>query len=443
MCLLTMMLFFSISFFSSLVSADELNLKITGTINGYSSDVYLVTNPSASLIVDAYDMPSPSSPDNYSQFYSDGSLGSLAIDSWNFASTSRTIDLVYHISEAQTGTLALVWDNSAIDSATYDVSLQDYGTDSSYTTQVGSDINMISSTTYSTELTGDDDIYIRVIVEPHTAADAGDTGGNTGGGGSSGGGGAVVTVSDGLVLGNDFVNVKIALTKTTNRKISIYNSGNKTETINLKSSGLTGILLIDPNDISFTLAPGEKREITIAVTAPTKEGNYEGSMFINKHKVIIDVDVSTTELLFDAGIDIPTSSKLINKGDNLQFQVTLIPMGNEPGVDVTLNYEIRNENGQIVYTHSYTKLVEKQISFTETFEELGLGPGKYTLHLELVYPNAIATSSSSFEIKGSELPIFTKTSIIIMISSGIGILIIIIITIVISKGRKIKKHKKR
>jgi len=49
-----------------LVSAANLNLRITGTVNNYNSDVRLSTNSMSITGFDTYDMPVPFSPSNYS-----------------------------------------------------------------------------------------------------------------------------------------------------------------------------------------------------------------------------------------------------------------------------------------------------------------------------------------------------------------------------------------
>ncbi len=313
------------------VSAD-MSLRISGTINNQTSDLWLKVKSGASEDVDVYDLRAPTSPSNYSQFSSAVAGNSLSIYSWG--ANPRTLNLTYHLSTPQTGTLDLSWDTNSI-SSDYVVTFKYFGTDSNYTTQVGSDVNMKSSSSYTTTLTGEDSIYIQINVEDYVAPTQ--AAAATAGGG--GGGGIAAEVTDGVTVGTDFMNVRIALDKTTSRKISIYNSGNNIEKINLKTLGLKDILVIDSQYNSFSLEPGQSMEIPIAIIAPIgkgSEGSYKGSIFINKHEVLISIDVSTTELLFDAGIQLTQEYSTITSGGDLKFTVTLIPMG-EAGVDVTLN----------------------------------------------------------------------------------------------------------
>ena len=110
----------AVCFFAvSLISATDLNLKVTGNINGYSSDLWLKDNANADSDIDAYDMLAPSSPSNYSTFSSSSSGQSLSIDSWNFNDNTRIFNLTFSITNPQTGTFNISWNSSAIDTSEY------------------------------------------------------------------------------------------------------------------------------------------------------------------------------------------------------------------------------------------------------------------------------------------------------------------------------------
>ena len=132
------------------VSAEELNLKITGTVNNLSSDVYLKTNENAINATDSYDMLVKELPSgNYSIFYSNVSSNQLSIDSWE--GEARITSLVYETSTAQTGALTFSW---APITGSFDGTFMDYGDDSTYTTVVSS-ANMRTSSSYTTNLNGE------------------------------------------------------------------------------------------------------------------------------------------------------------------------------------------------------------------------------------------------------------------------------------------------
>jgi len=57
---------------SGVMAVSGVDLRITGTVAGSNSGVWLRTDSNAASLatLDAYDMPAPSSPDDYSKFYS-------------------------------------------------------------------------------------------------------------------------------------------------------------------------------------------------------------------------------------------------------------------------------------------------------------------------------------------------------------------------------------
>ena len=85
-------------------------------------------------------------------------------------------------------------------------------------------------------------------------------------------------------------------------------------------------------------------------------------------------------------------------------------------------------------------------SYTERidFATGNLPNGQYVLELELSYPNGVATSRSSFEVRSEVVswPDFTGNQLIYLLL-GIGILVLIIAIVLVMKShKKIKKHRK-
>lgn len=67
------------------LAADNMNLKISGTINNLTSDIMLKTSSKATSGLEGYDLKASNIllPDTYSQFYSTSTGNNLVIDSWN------------------------------------------------------------------------------------------------------------------------------------------------------------------------------------------------------------------------------------------------------------------------------------------------------------------------------------------------------------------------
>lgn len=428
---LLILILFVILFNPSLIYAENLNLKITGTVNNITSDVYLKINPSSTSVVDPYDMFAKDLPSgNYSQFYSNVSSNKLSIDSW--ATNPRTVSLVYTLSAAQTGSMSFSW---VALTGTYDATFVDYGDDSTYSTVAGS-ANMRTSSSYTTTLTGDSDIYIKIVASDYAAPATAEAA--TGSSGGGGGGGAPSTKTPVSIDTKD-LEIPLVINTVKTRKITITNPGNSSMNVRIQTQGLEDIISLE--ETSFSLSAGEKKDIELKFIGPEKAGIYAGKVLVNGQEIFVSVNVNTKELLFDAGIVIPDEFKTINAGSKLESQVTLIPMGENPRLDVTLNYVIKDFEGRTFFTESETVLIETQKTFKKEFGTQNLPAGNYVLGLELIYPNGVATSTSHFEIiKKGEIT-GKNYSYLIIIGLGIGILILIIMTVLfMRRSKNIKKN---
>ena len=437
----------------SVVSA-ELNLKIIGAINGYYADVRLKTNSNSVNAFDVYDMKVKSPPSNSSSFYSSVSGLSLAIDSWNSADNPRTLDLVYSLPSALSEDLDLSWNIEGIGSG-FTATLQDYGDDSSYTTQVGSDVNMRAQSSIASSLTSDSYNYYQVTITSVVAEEqVADSGGGGGGGGSAPTKKTELLSGDkGIFIGNQFIDIYSGLGKVKTRKIELYNEADSTISGTLRVEGDEIADLIQLEETSFSL--GSKKGVSIPlkiiIAEDTELGKYFGKIIVEgeiTQEIEVIITVSKQELLFDAGLEVPWDFKIIEPGINLPVQVTLIPMVDNPRFDVKTSYTIRDFEGREFYKDSKTFLIDG--NWNEKIEfptgDLGLSPGRYVLELELEYPypnvQAVASSRSSFEIRSAGPGSLLDSKIILFIL-GISILILILVTLLIIRRYNGIRYKKK
>jgi hypothetical protein len=259
--------------------------------------------------------------------------------------------------------------------------------------------------------------------------------GNTGGGG--GGGGATQAVSEAgsaeIELNEEEVSLDLSFNSDKKKKVMITNVGDSIGSVKISQEGLDGIVTF--SDTSFELAPLEQREIELVFTSHETPGVYVGKIIVNDKEILIMVNVKSELLLFDAMINIPSEDKQIKITEKLDSQVTLIPMGEQPRLDVTLNYVIKDFSGKTYLTESETILVDSQKTFKKSFNTDNLPRGDYVLALELIYPNGVATSSSNFEVVDG-WPINLQA-----IAIGILAGIIISMVLVIVMSIRYKKHK--
>ena len=435
--------------FISVVSA-ALDLKITGIVGSYNSDVRLKTSTSAVSTFDAYDMKAPSSPGELGTFSSTVGSDSLAIDTWDSTDGARTLDLVFALPGSTTGTLATDWNIAGIGSS-FTATLQDYGNDSGYATQVGSDVNMRSVSSTTSSLTSDTDNYYRVTITPvvaESAEESADSGGGGGGGGSAPTKKPQLLSGDkGIFIGNEFLDVYSGLGQVKSRKVELYNEATETISGTLKIEGNEILDLVQLEQTTFSLEPKTGASIPLKIIIPEdmKIGVYSGKIIVEgkfSQEVEVTITVSKQELLFDAGLEIPWDFKIIEQGFNLPVQVTLIPMVDNPRLDVTTSYVIRDFEGREFYHDSDTFLIEgpwnKKIDFP--VGDIRLDPGKYVVEMELTYPNGVAVSRSSFEIRAGPGTVFDYRVLLVIV--GLSVFVLVVITLLIIRRYKKKKiHK--
>lgn len=246
----------------------------------------------------------------------------------------------------------------------------------------------------------------------------------------SGGGGGGGVVSN-LIIDKKNLDITSVINSVKTRKIGLYNNGRTNLDINIVIKGLEEIVIIKENE--FILGPKEKKDIEIKIITPEKAGVYTGKIIVNGQEVLVKVDTSTKELLFDVNVVIPSEFKVLDIGETLKTQIILTPMGEARRLDVTLNYFIKDFDGNTFLSESETLLVETKKTLKKEFSTISLNPGNYVLALELIYPNGVAVSSSHFEVKEKLGPR------IILVILGIGtFILILIIIIVLSSFKKIK-----
>lgn len=394
---------FIVLFNSSLIFAENLNLKITGIVNNITSDVYLKTNPNATDFVDSYDMYAKDLPSgNYSQFYSSVSSQKLSIDSW--ASNPRTVYLVYSLSADQNGNLSFSWPALT---GSYDATFTYYGTDSSYATSVGS-VNMRTGSSYSASIgTGSTLYYVKVSVTSYVApTSTPDSGTGSGGGGGSGGGNASTKlITPDLVLNRQEINVKIRAGETVKEVLNIKNDFKDTN-IYIELTGSIKNFIILSNQ-SFTLKKGENKDIPliIAVLPGTKPDVYLGTLIVNYNgktqHIPVAISVSSKDSLFDIKVTIPEGYKVVKPGSEILVNLLIFNLGDIKRVDGQVQLMIKDSKEKVISSQKEMVAVETQTSLSRTIRlPAFIKEGDYFVVAKIVYGNSTGVSSDSFKIQG-------------------------------------------
>ncbi len=227
------------------------------------------------------------------------------------------------------------------------------------------------------------------------------TTGSTGGSGGSGGGGGAYS-SPNFALSEDNFNIKIVSGESETNEIILENTGSGTINISVSITGIENYIIFNTNYIS--LNPGERAPLRFTINAP-EPGIYAGKILLNyqgiSREVLILLNVVSEGVLFDATVTVPDLYRVLRQGQRLPALIELLEVGGETGVDVTMNYVIKDFDGNVRYTESETFYVYGAKSYSKRFSTLGLEPGDYVLGVELIYIGGFATSTAHFKISDS------------------------------------------
>ena len=254
------------------------------------------------------------------------------------------------------------------------------------------------------------------------------------GGGGGGEGAAAVTSKMKITVEPTEFNIDLILNTNKERNIKVTNLGNERETIRISQNNLDKMVLFEED--SFELKPGESKEISVVFVALNETGIFTGKIIIGNKQVLVSLNIRTVLLLFDSNIIVLNKDYKVELGEKLRTQVTIIPMGDKERLDVTLNYVIKDYDGEIYLTKTETLFVQEQTDLKRDFDTGMLPLGDYIVGLELIYPNGVAPSSAHFEV-------VEKTSMRLIFYLIIGILLLLILILIILIIRHLLKSKKK
>ena len=257
--------------------------------------------------------------------------------------------------------------------------------------------------------------------------------------GTAGGGSAQIAS---LNLRLNLTSLNIDMVNNTNHyeTILVTNPGNAPLTVSVSQSNLTGLAMIEGNS-TFSLSPGESRTILVMFIGPRETGIYSGYLVIGGQSIPVVLNVQSYLTMFDSQIQVLNPNYIVVQGNALRTIVTLIPQGNTPIMDVTLNYTITDSSGKPYLSNSETLLVKSRLSFERDFDTGQLPEGNYTVYLNLYYSAGTAPSSAHFEI-AEKIPTAIGQTIYALILIVVIISIVLVIGFLFESFRKTKDKSK-
>jgi len=244
-----------------------------------------------------------------------------------------------------------------------------------------------------------------------------------------------------LSIRPESIKIKIILGETSEEKLTLTSAIGEPIAVFLKGENLEDYLLLSDDFIELEF--GETKEIKLNFIAK-KVGAFVGEIIATIRgfgiSVPIILEVVSGLILFDVKLDIPNT--MVEQGDELKTQITLLNVDAPKGVDVLVTYFIKDLRGNVIYEETETFVVQEHISYPKSFkinenQELG----NYVVIAEVRYAASFAVSSQLFEVTQKKLfelqEILRSTTIMISL-----ILVLVILFFLVYKFLPLKKKRK-
>lgn len=285
-------------------------------------------------------------------------------------------------------------------------------------------------------------INVTIISSEETPSDGG-----TGGGVSGGGGGDMIITKRDFYIDQNVIKVLLKRGESFKKTMKIKNTDKILQSFTLElTDNLNGMVYLSEN--SFVLRPKEEKEIflTFVATEDIEPNVYVGRLIVKTSYITKEINIISSirskKVLFDISLDIPVKHRVLEKGGDLLFQVTLFNLGEIGKTNVIVDYSIKNFDGGFIFNDSELVAVETQASFSKTINlPRDIKYGDYLLIATARYNLSIGSANSLFHVKQKE-PQLLKENILIIILIILIILLFLIYEVIKSKMELIKEKYK-
>ena len=279
------------------------------------------------------------------------------------------------------------------------------------------------------------------LVQESYVAPVSDGGSSSGGGGGGGGGGSFSTSSyDGvdrgiLVVDYEKMSVSVRQGEIKTREILLKNEGDAVLSVEVLSSGLEGLLILDDYR-NIVLDPGETKSvyIDISVGENVSVDNYLGKLFFRGNgvskEVLLSVFVESMHGLFDVDVEIVQGGEIVAPGDYLVVEVNIVNLGEPKRRNVVISYFLKGEDGEVLFLEDEAGIIDTQLVLPKTFRvPLDFEDGNYILYVNVKHEERVTGGSVWFEVSSGG------------ISDGFWFWLILIILVILffALGRRKRK----
>lgn len=260
-----------------------------------------------------------------------------------------------------------------------------------------------------------------------------------------GGGGPVASgpAITNLEIDPGSISIKLVQGEKLEESFTIKNIGNDDLIINLENTKLKNLLSLSETD--FTLKPREKKTIILKISAPEDiiPDLYIGKLIVTggsvREEILVFIEVESKEALLDVKIAIPYNYQYILPGEDVLGKIEFFNLGGGRIISVSVNYIIKDSEGNEIIFENETIELESQIKFTKSFEIPQEAKfGEYIFYVKTTYEEKVASASALFNV--GKRPFIKKR--IVLYSIIILIALLIFFIILYYKSKKKKKSKK-
>ena len=263
-------------------------------------------------------------------------------------------------------------------------------------------------------------------------------------GGGGGGGTPTLPKYTEFNVDTESFNIQIVSGESSSEEIIIENIGDNLGFIDIEIIGVEDFLSLDKDNL--VLEEGEDGSLVIGITAP-EPGVYAGKIILTSgnfvKEIFILLNVISDDVLFDVSITIPDLYKTLQIGENLPTLIELLEIGDGEGLDVSLNYIIKDFEGNLIDSEFETLYIVGAKSFNKMFSTSILEAGDYVVGVELTYPGGFATSSAHFRISKTVVNYKTMVSLLLSLMALLIVIFSILYYKKISKKNKVIKKRKK
>lgn len=226
----------------------------------------------------------------------------------------------------------------------------------------------------------------------------------SGGGGGGGGTTIIEGVQKNFEIDKGTILVSLKQGDVETEKVTVTNTGKKTITINVRSSGdIEEFVTVSP--LSFTLAPKESKEVELVFFASSSDrfDLYSGKIFFededgSREDLSVLLDIESKQALLDLYLDILEDPAVFSPGGEIVAEIYAFNIVNQE-TEIELFYSIVDDDGEIFFEESDKVKITNFLNITKKIKLPEDFPvGNYVLRVTSEYQGKTASSSELFVV---------------------------------------------